>query len=715
MTDVTPPRASAAGATPAGASLPGASPPLLEVEELWIGYRMRRGTVPAVRKVSFTLREGESLGLVGESGCGKSTLAYAVVHYLGRSGVRLRGSVRYRGEELATMSAERLRSIRGHEVAMVYQDPMSCLNPVLTVGEQLMEVPIVHANASPAQARERAMAMLDEVNLADPAALLARYPHQLSGGQQQRVVIAMALMGEPRLLVMDEPTTGLDVTIEAAILDLVAELQRRRRMAMLFISHNLGTVMRVCDRLGVMYFGELVEEGEIRTVFRNPRHPYTRGLLDCLPTFDTGKNTVTLKPIPGQVPAVPTDAEGCVFAPRCAHAEVPRCTTGALPPQPVPGSAVHTVRCVRAGELPPWSAPKSSGAAPTPPVSESEAVLRIEGLHKVYEGSGHWYRRGANGGVRALNGVSVNAARGRTLAIVGESGCGKSTLAKILTGLEEGSQGAVRFRGEDLAGTAVEDRSTEVKRAVQMVFQHPDATLNPSHTIGFTIARTLKRLATIPPREMRKAVEKLLHTVNLPAAFARRLPGQLSGGQKQRVAIARALAGSPELVVADEPVSALDVSVQASILNLLLEIQSESETTMLFISHDLAVVRFLADHVCVMYLGQVMEYGTVEEVFNPPYHPYTEALLSAAPVADPDVKQRRIVLEGSLPSPNEVPPGCPFATRCPRRIGPLCDDTRPPEHRLPDGHRILCHIPLPELQAIEPVLGQSAAGAEAGD
>ena len=691
-----------------------AANPLLQLDDLSIGYRIRGGIVPAVRRVSFTLEEGDSLGLVGESGCGKSTLAYAVVNYLGRAGVRLRGRVLYEGQDLAALSGEALRSLRGREIAMVYQDPVSCLNPVLPIGEQLMEVPMIHEHATVEQARERAVAMLGEVKLPNAESVMARYPHQLSGGQQQRVVIAMALMGNPRLLVMDEPTTGLDVTIEAAILELIAELRERHRMALLFISHNLGTVMRVCNRLGVMYCGELVEEGEVREVFRNPRHPYTRGLLDCLPTFDTDKNTVTLKPIPGQVPAVPSEAPGCVFAPRCQFVEEPRCTRGEIAAERVAAAAHHRARCVRQAELPHWEPAQSIREAPVAPALSPEPLLRIDGLHKAYEAAGvHWFRKGKDGGVHALNGISVSAAKGRTLAIVGESGCGKSTLARVLTGLEEASGGTIRFGDADLARTRVDRRTKALKRAIQMVFQHPDGTLNPSHTIGFTIARTLRRLASIPAGEMKRAVENLLQTVNLPAQFSRRLPSQLSGGQKQRVAIARALAGNPVLVVADEPVSSLDVSVQAAILNLLLEIQTASETTMLFISHDLAVVRFLADHICVMYLGRVMEYGTVEEVFDPPYHPYTEALLSAAPVADPDAKRRRIVLEGSLPDPSEPPRGCPFHTRCPRKIGPLCEDTLPPEHRLPGGHRIACHIPLPELQAMEPVLTRSRA--EAGD
>ena len=695
------------------ADLPSESPiasdsgPMLQVEDLWLGYKTRAGIVPAVRKINFSLDEGEALGLVGESGCGKSTLAYAVVNYLGRTGLRLKGTVRFRGQDLAELSGEELRRLRGRDIAMVYQDPLSSLNPVLTVGEQLMEVPRVHHNASWDEARQRAEDILGEVNLPNPESVMGRYPHQLSGGQQQRVVIGMALMGNPSLLVMDEPTTGLDVTIEAAILELIAELRRTHNMGMLFISHNLGTVMRVCDRLGVMYSGELVEEGDIREVFRNPRHPYTRGLLECLPTFDTDKHTVSLRPIPGQVPAVPSDRPGCVFLDRCEHAEASLCGEGEIPFMPVATHPNHRTRCVRQESLSLWHPLETAKTQAGSDTGDTRTLLRIEGLHKIYEsGGGQIFSRGKHK-VHALNGITVSAQRGRTLAIVGESGCGKSTLAKVLTGLEEGTEGSITFQDVELANSSVGDRSQEMKRAVQMVFQHPDGTLNPSHTVGFTIARTLSRLASIPGGEMKRAVEKLLRTVNLPIQFSRRLPRQLSGGQKQRVAIARALAGNPELVVADEPVSALDVSVQASILNLLLDIQNESDTTMLFISHDLAVVRFLADHVCVMYLGRIMEYGTVADVFAPPYHPYTEALLSAAPVADPNVIQRRIVLEGSLPNPSEVPRGCPFHTRCPRKLGSQCEESVPEDHVLANGHRIACHIPLPDLRNAEPVVARA--------
>ncbi|MCZ6843447.1 MAG: ABC transporter ATP-binding protein [SAR324 cluster bacterium] len=682
--------------------------PLLSVQDLSVTYSSRAGVVPAVRKVSFSLEKGESLGLVGESGCGKSTLAFAVMNYLGRSGSISGGQVLFKGRELAAMPSEELRLLRGGEMAMVYQDPMSCLNPVMTIGRQLMEVPLVHQGVDYEQARQQALDILTEVALPDPPAVLERYPHQLSGGQQQRVLIGMSLMSNPELLVMDEPTTGLDVTIEAAILELVAELRKSHHMALLFISHNLGTVMRVCDRIGVMYCGELVEEGEIGEVFQNTRHPYTRGLLGCLPSLDTGKHGTSLMPIPGQMPAHPGQTEGCVFALRCNEVREPDCTAAPIPTLPVPGSGTHQVRCVRSGELPDWKRTRPANGGTAEEAESGEPLLEIVALEKSYLPSGGlvpWRARGEP--VRALNGVSLTVYKGQTLAIVGESGCGKSTLAKVLTGLEEATEGSVKLNGIELAGTAVENRPWEVKKSLQMVFQNPDGTLNPSHTVGFAIGRSLRRLASGSTGPIRQAVQGLLRTVNLPAQFSRRLPRQLSGGQIQRVAIARALAGSPQLVVADEPVSSLDVSVQAAIINLLLEIQAEQGTTMLFISHDLAVVRYLADRVAVMYLGKIMECGKVEDVFEPPYHPYTEALLSSAPVVDTK-QRRRIILEGDLPSPTDLPKGCPFYSRCPRKLGDVCADTPPPEHDVGGGHRIACHIPLETLREVEPVFVSGA-------
>ncbi|MFZ5789230.1 MAG: dipeptide ABC transporter ATP-binding protein [Pseudomonadota bacterium] len=681
--------------------------PVLELQNASISYFTRAGEINVVPDISFRLGHGEALGLVGESGCGKSTVAFAIMRYLGGAGRLKGGRILFEGRDMGRMSEAELRAVRGGKMAMVYQDPMSSLNPVMTVGRQLMEVPIIHQGAGEAEARRRALAMLAEVNLPDPESVFDRYPHQLSGGQQQRVVIAMALMAEPSLLVMDEPTTGLDVTVEAAVLDLVARLREKHDTAIVFISHNLGTVVRICDRIGVMYAGELVEEGPIGAVFRNPRHPYTRGLLDCIPVLGSDKYSSPLVPIPGQVPPALSRPSGCVFAPRCSFAEQGRCTAARIPTVEVAGEPGHRVQCVRSAELPAYRRPQALGQAGAG-VAAQAPMLDIQVLRKTYRQAGGLFDRRGGYDVKALNDVSMSAPKGTTLAIVGESGCGKSTLAKVLTGLERATGGHVQVAGIDLADMPVESRAIEVKRKLQMVFQNPDSTLNPSHSVGYAIERSLRRLKQLTARQARAEARRLMETVKLPADFVMRKPRQLSGGQKQRVAIARALAGDPDLVVADEPVSALDVSVQAAIINLLIEIQRSRGATLLFISHDLSVVRYLADQVAVMYLGKIVEFGSVEEVFQPPYHPYTEALLSAVPIPDPDVTQARIILEGTIPSPTNVPAGCPFATRCPRKLGSICDTTPPPEHRTASGHRIACHIPLAELEKVGPVVRRAA-------
>ncbi len=670
--------------------------PLLAFEHVRISYFTRAGELTVVPDLSFQLAAGEALGLVGESGCGKSTVALSIVRYLGRAGRLVAGRIRFEGRDLAALGDAELRRVRGRRIAMVYQDPMASLNPVLTVGRQLMEVPMLHDGLGPAAARARAVRMLAEVNLADPERVLERYPHQLSGGQQQRIVIAMALIAEPALLILDEPTTGLDVTVEAAVLDLVRALRQRHNSAILYISHNLGTVARVCDRVGVMYAGELVEEAPVRQLFTDPRHPYTRGLLDCLPTLGRDRHRAPLAPIPGHVPPPGARPPGCGFAPRCGHVDPARCLGGPIAPLEIAAAPGHRARCVRAGELPRWT-PDRDGTPPAgADAGRGETILRLEGLRKEYRpgGGGLGWRRGA---VRALNGVDLAAARGTTLAIVGESGCGKSTLARILSGLETATGGRVRLGAVEVGTLAIDRRPRPLRRTLQMVFQNPDSTLNPSHTAGYAITRALRRLRGLPREESRREMARLLEVVQLPPELAARKPHQLSGGQKQRVAIARALAGDPEVVVADEPVSALDVSVQAAIVNLLGALQAGRGTTLVFISHDLAVVRYLADQVAVMYLGTVVEAGPVDAVFAPPSHPYTEALLSAVPVTDPDDRRPRILLEGALPSATAVPRGCPFASRCPRYLGAPCDETPPPEQRLPGGHRIACHIPAVEL------------------
>jgi peptide/nickel transport system ATP-binding protein len=451
----------------------------------------------------------------------------------------------------------------------------------------------------------------------------------------------------------------------------------------------------VCDRIGVLYGGELVEEGSIRQVFGNPRHPYTRGLLDCLPSLAHDKRRTPLRPIPGQVAPALARPAGCGFAPRCAHVEPGRCTTEPIAVLPVNGEPGHRAQCVRVDELPRWERLRIAPGDATERTARGPA-LTVTGLRKLYRQRGGVFG-GSRVPVRALNGIDLTAMKGGTLAIVGESGCGKSTLAKVLVGLETASEGRVDLAGHEVASLRVEARPLAQKRMLQMVFQNPDSTLNPSHTVGYAIGRALRRLRGLSTTRAAAEVARLLDVVKLPRELAGRKPDQLSGGQKQRVAIARALAGDPELIVADEPVSALDVSVQAAVINLLNEIQAERGATLVFISHDLSVVRYLADHVVVMYLGTVAEAGRVEDVFAPPYHPYTEALLSAVPVPDPEAQGGRIVLEGKLPSASEIPPGCAFSTRCPRKLGAVCDETPPPEQRLAAGHRIACHIPAEEL------------------
>jgi peptide/nickel transport system ATP-binding protein len=682
--------------------------PVLELQDLAISYQTRRGAVPAVRGVSFGVCRGETVGVVGESGCGKSTLAFSVVGFLGPNGRVVDGGIRFEGQSLVGKSREELRRIRGDRIGMVYQDPMQALNPSMRLGEQLAEVLTCHRDVSREEAWERSAQMLARIHMPDPSDVMRRYPHQISGGQQQRVVIAMAMLNDPALLILDEPTTALDVTVEAAVLDLLQELKQEFDSGILFITHNLGVVARISDRLCVMYAGELVEEGATRDIFAAPSHPYTRGLLRCVPRLGASKTELLLEPIRGRVPPPaerPEDA--CVFAPRCQHA-AERCS------QARPGleavTADHRSRCFYAAEVRASIAPRQRPpAAPTEASDQPvEPLLTARDLRIYYEqGSGSLrslFGLGEKRFVKAVDGVSLEVARGHALGIVGESGCGKSSLVKGLIGLEEIHGGDGEFLGLDLADP-LPQRSLDFIREVQMVFQNPDSTLNPSYSVGSQIARPLRRFGTVPKNRVRAEVVRLLQAVKLDAHYYDRLPRQLSGGEKQRVGIARALASRPDLVLCDEPVSALDVSVQAAVLNLLMEIQARFGATLIFIAHDLSVVRFFCDEVAVMYLGQVVEFGPAECIYAPPYHPYSEALLSAVPVPDPAAEARAIRLEGPVPSSLDPPSGCRFHTRCPRRgmlpdAGAVCEREAPPWRHTPTGHRILCHIPLDELEAL---------------
>ncbi|MEK0081698.1 dipeptide ABC transporter ATP-binding protein [Benzoatithermus flavus] len=681
--------------------------PILECEDLSISYLTRQGEIPAVVDFNLRVMPGEAVGLVGESGCGKSTVALAIMRYLGRNGRIAKGAIRFMGRDMAGMSEEELRQLRGSKIAMVYQEPMASLNPSLTIGRQLVEVPLYHEKVSQAEARQRAVRMLAAVKLPDPQRIMAAYPHQISGGQQQRVVIAMALLSNPSLLILDEPTTALDVTVEAGIVELIKEISARFGTSMLYISHNLGLIQETCDRITVMYSGEAAEVGSVREVFERMRHPYTRGLFSSIPLPGADKNTRPLVPIPGQLPLPHERPKGCWFGPRCAFFVEAKCGHGRVAMETVDPLTGHAARCRRWDEID-WEAAK-------PPVRAAEpaplgpVVVEVDRLKKYYElGSvsllglvrGRTVRT-----VKANEQLDFAAREAETVAIVGESGCGKSTFAKVVMGLETATDGEIRLNGTDIAKLPVQDRPPETIRTLQMVFQNPFDTLNPSHTVGGQIARVVRRFGgESDPARIRERVFELLDLVKLPRAFYWRRPRQLSGGQKQRVGIARAFAGAPKVVVADEPVSALDVSVQAAVTQLLTEIQREKRTTLLFISHDLSLVRYLADRVVVMYLGQIMEQGTTDEVFNPPYHPYTEALLSAVPIADTRIRKKHIVLEGEIPSALRPPPGCPFQTRCHRKLGKICETEPPPRREFAPGHTILCHIAPEKLAAMDPVI-----------
>jgi len=679
--------------------------PVLKVEGLEVTYSTRQGPVKAVRDVSFEIRPGEALGLVGESGCGKSTLALAVMNYVAKNAAVTGGRILFCGQDVVQKNARELNHIRGNEIAMVYQDPMAALNPSLRIGRQLTEVLEEHKIAKGDKARDECIRMLERVHMPDPPAIMERYCHQLSGGQQQRVLIAMALLTNPALLVMDEPTTGLDVTVEAGILDLMGELKREFAVTILYISHNLGVISRVVDRVAVMYAGELVEQGSVRDIFLDPQHPYTIALLGCIPKISASRQPKTLQPIRGRVPALHETPSGCVFEPRCDR---PRERCRLEHPDIVRTADEHLARCFYAGSPDPAEL-KALRAAPAdakPSPRGEDLILKIEGLKSYYKtleaGLGGLDGRRKKGFVKAVDDVNLMAWKKSTLGIVGESGCGKTTLAKCVAGLVSPNAGKMDFIGADIA-RIVEQRPVELLKELQMIFQNPDSTLNPRRSVGEAIARPLQLFGSVPPPEIRNEVLRLLEAVRLGEAYYDRLPRQLSGGEKQRVALARAFAGRPALVLCDEPLSSLDVSVQAAVMNLLLEFQQTFGTAMLFVSHDLSVVHQLCDNVAVMYLGQFCEIGPTEALFAPPYHPYTEALLSAVPIPDPSVERSNIRLSGTVPSALDPPSGCRFHTRCPRKIGPICERQPPPWRGMTEGHRIYCHIDIEELRAVEPV------------
>jgi peptide/nickel transport system ATP-binding protein len=672
------------------------STPTLELRNLEVAYTVRGIDRQVLRGVSFSIAPGEAYGLVGESGCGKSTAAFAAMRYLPRNGKITNGSILFEGKDIVDINDDEVAKLRRSAISMVYQNPATALNPTIRIGKQIAEVFELNGVSS-SDAMMMAEQALTRVQIADPARVLRRYAHQLSGGMAQRVVIAMALASNPRLLVMDEPTTGLDATVEAEVLDLVRELRRDTGTAVLFISHNLGVIRNMCDRVGVLYAGALVEQGATSELFSNPSHPYTVGLLRCIPRGGLHKSTDRLDTIPGTPPALGTNFDGCVFAARCSLAD-DKCRTQL--PEMVTINCSHVARCFhsdKAGSMPRSIeqieyAPQSTGHK----AQVGDTLLNISHLSKVFNQDGSK--------VRVINDVSLTLGVGETLGLVGESGSGKTTIAKLVLGLtppEEG--GVVTLDGKGLAKTLNRRDVTDVG-AMQIVFQNPDQALNRRHSVTRIVSRAVERLRKFSLTAAIERAHQLLSGMRVDASLHSVRPVQLSGGLKQRVAIARAFAGAPQIVVCDEPTSALDVSVQAAILNLLVDLQKKDQTSFIFISHDLGVVRYISDKIAVLYLGRVVEFGSSQRVFSGPFHPYTEALLSSVPNIDGSTR-KRIPLTGVVPSPSNPPSGCVLNPRCPRKVGSgyetLCETEEPNLTEVEPGHFMRCHVPMAKLKQLQ--------------
>ena len=665
-------------------------PPLLEVDGLDLAYRQGGGWLEVLHDVSLRIDAGERLGLVGESGCGKSTLAYQLLGYRHPMARVTGGEVRFKGESLLSLERPARDALRGNRIARVPQDPTTALSPGMRVGRQIAEVLAIHGRcATREEAEGRVAELFASVRLPDPEEALHRYPHQLSGGQQQRVLIAMALACNPDLVVLDEPTTGLDVTTQEQILGLLLDLRARSSTAMLYVSHDLGVIGEIADRVGVMYAGHMVETAPSAELFAEPFHPYTRGLIGSIPRMSAGGGGEdALEGLLRREELPP----GCPFYPRCDHA-APSCASNAQRLEGAGGA--RRVACERWREIP--KARRRPARAPDAPRRAAEGeVLAVEGVSLGY---GH---RGGGFGRRAprrnvVHDCSFSISRGETFALVGESGSGKSTIARAIAGLLPPVAGRIRFRGEAVPAL-VEDRSPSTRRDIQYVFQNPDASLNPRRRVGAILSRPLEMFFDLDRTGVRRRVAEALHDVRLEGGYAGRFPDQLSGGERQRIAIARALVAEPSLMLCDEVLSALDVSVQASMLALLRRLRRERDIAMLFISHDLAVVRSLADRAAVLFHGHLFEVGAIEQIFTPPFHPYTHSLLMAVPGTGRVHRDR-----GARADPGGTTasgrPGCPFADRCPWKMGSVCDEERPPWRETEGGLRIRCHLPLEALSA----------------
>jgi len=674
--------------------------PLIEIRDLTVDYWQQGAWTAVVEQLRLQVASAETFGLVGESGCGKSTTANALLGYRPRSARYRAGSVWFGGRDLLTLPNRELQRLRGRKISLVPQNPTTALSPAMRVGNQIVETLMVHSYCSSGkEAKERTLELFRLVSLPAPEKIFAKYPHQLSGGQQQRIIIGMALACEPQLIVLDEPTTGLDVTTQAQILDLLADLRTRYGLAMFYVTHNLGVVAQICHRIGVMYAGRLLEVAPKHELFQEPLNPYTQGLIASVPRIGTPsrRQSSLLKGIlrRSELPA------GCPFAPRCDFVQA-QCIEE-MPPL-ADMSPSHSVACWRWQEVPPFAERLSSsqGNVEQPDArgqQKRQTLLKVQDLQ-----AGYVERRGALSLRRypkiVVDDIFLEIKSGETFALVGESGSGKTTVARALNGLVPYVSGRSEFEGSRDLTISVDKRSRAVLRCIQLVFQNPDASLNPRHRVGQIISRPLELFFGLSGTALSQRVESLLADVHLDVSFCDRFPDELSGGERQRVAIARALAAEPKLLLCDEILSALDVSVQANILELLIDVQARRGIAFLFISHDLAVVRSLANRVGVMYWGSLCEVGDVEEVFRPPYHPYTYLLLSAVPEADPDQVIPAVRRDIGLVS-DDSKTACPFAPRCPMRARRTCQDAAPPWQQVSATHSLRCHASLKELDELD--------------
>ncbi len=700
MTTVQDPRTHAQGGDTGGQRDPDA--PVLEVIDLAVSFPAEEGRVTAVRGISYTVSPGEVLAIVGESGSGKSVSSMAVMGLLPPQ-ARVTGSVRYRGRELLGLGDKEMSKVRGKNIAMVFQDPLSALTPVYTVGDQVAEALLVHGKMSKKAAAAQAIELLDLVGIPNAGERSTSFPHEFSGGMRQRVVIAIAIANDPDLIIADEPTTALDVTVQAQVLEALKKAQEVTGAGIVMITHDLGVVAGFADRVMVMYAGRAVETAPVDELYAHPRMPYTLGLLGSVPKLDAGPKQ-PLVPIEGNPPVMVNLAPGCPFAPRCPLA-IDECRADEPALREVADH--HSAACIRSDELIDVGTDAAAVFDVTAlegsplsevPRDERTEVLRVTELVKTFAVSKGVVRRRRVGSVHAVDGVSFDLREGETLGVVGESGCGKSTTLLQILDLVPPESGSIEVLGRQVGELSRKERYS-TRRDVAVVFQDPMASLDPRLPISDIIAEPMK-IHGVDPEKIRTRVPELLELVGMRREQGARYPNEFSGGQRQRVGIARALALDPKLVVLDEPVSALDVSIQAGVINLLDDLKAKLNLSYLFVAHDLSVVRHIADRVAVMYLGKVVEIGDVETVFASPQHPYTQALLSAIPLPDPprERSRDRILLSGDLPSPSNPPSGCRFRTRCPKFLTltddeqQRCTDVEPLRESKADDHDVACHF-----------------------